>query len=223
MKQFRRAGILLAIIFLSTAFGAPTTLSEGFDNVAGLVPAGWAFVNDSVPTGVNPDWFQGDPAVFSSHSGAPDSYLAANFLAAGFGGNIDLWGFTPVLTFTPSSILSFYTRTEVGSPAPDRLEVLVSLNGSSTAVADFSILLLTINPTLTVGGYPEAWTNIQATLPTSGEGRIAFRYNVTDTSVNGDYIGIDDVNVTVPEPGTLACFGLGATALAVLRRRFRRV
>jgi hypothetical protein len=54
-------------------------------------------------------------------------------------------------------------------------------------------------------------------------GRIAFRYDVPDTSTNADYIGIDSVlvNQNAPEPATLGliAFGLGAV---VLRRRFRR-
>jgi hypothetical protein len=53
-------------------------------------------------------------------------------------------------------------------------------------------------------------------------GRLAFRYVVTGTSVNGDYIGIDSFNfrsASVPEPGTLALFGLGLAALGIGRRR----
>ena len=84
---------------------------------------------------------------------------------------------------------------------------------------------LTINPALAPGGFPENWALFQATISGLGgpaNGRFAFRYNVSDTSVNGDYIGIDTVRVTaVPEPTTLSIVAL-ATVPALLRRRKKR-
>ena len=46
-------------------------------------------------------------------------------------------------------------------------------------------------------------------------GRLALRYSVTDTSINGDFVGIDTVLLTdqVPEPGTA---GLALAALSTL-------
>ena len=64
----------------------------------------------------------------------------------------------------------------------------MSTNGASTNVGltaldvgDFTNLLLDINPTYQVGGYPEVWT--QSTVTISGvapgtSGRLAFRYFV---------------------------------------------
>src|SRR5262249_24998598 len=121
--------------------------------------------------------------------------------------------------------------------APDRLELRLSLNGGSTnvgatdlSVGDFSTLLLTINPALALGGFPENWALFSATISGLGgptNGRFAFRYTVPDTSINGDYIGIDTVRVTaVPEPSTIGLVSFGILAAARRRRasaaRFHR-
>ena len=52
------------------------TVSEGFDDITNLPD--WAMINHSEPLGVT-DWFQGNDAVFPSHSGDPTSYIGANF------------------------------------------------------------------------------------------------------------------------------------------------
>jgi hypothetical protein len=226
--------VLCALLLLAARqVSASTILSENFDNVANLVPAGWAIVNNSAPPGTT-DWFQGNPGVFASQSGAANSYVAANFEAAGFGGNISDWLISPTLTLQNTDVISFWARTEAGSIAPDRLELRLSLNGASTnvgatdtSVGDFSTLLLTINPALAPGGFPENWALFQATVSGLGgptNGRFAFRYNVSDTSVNGDYIGIDTVRVTefVPEPSTLALLSAGLVSAARFRRRRNR-
>jgi PEP-CTERM motif len=223
------AATIAALLLAGASHASATTLlSENFDNVANLVPSGWAIANNSAPVGTT-DWFQGNPGVFTAQSGAANSYVAANFEAAGFGGNISDWLISPELTFHNTDVISFWTRTEAGSAFPDRLELRLSLNGASTnvgstdaSVGDFSTLLLTINPALAPGGYPENWALFQATISGLGgatDGRFAFRYNVSDTSVNGDYIGIDTVTVTaVPEPATLGLVSFGILAAARARR-----
>jgi hypothetical protein len=216
----------LTLLTAANARAATVLLSENFDNVANLVPNGWKIVNNSSPVGTT-DYFQGNPAVFTAQSGAPNAYVAANFEAAGFGGNISDWLITPEVALDNGFVLSFWTRTEAGSAFPDRLELRMSTNGASTnvgatdsSVGDFSNLLLTINPALAPGGYPEGWALFQATVSGLGgatTGRFAFRYNVSDTSANGDYIGIDSVTL-VPEPATLALLGFGILAAARARR-----
>ena len=99
------------------------------------------------------------------------------------------------------------------------------MGSSDSSVGDFTNLVLSVNPTLSVGGYPEAWTQVTANFVGVGvpaTGRFAFRYDVPDNANNADYIGIDSVTVNqdqVPEPTTLGliAFGLGA----VVVRRFR--
>lgn len=201
---------------ISAVISAPPAftnlLSQDFATVVPL-PAGWASQNLSAPVGTT-GWFQGNTAVFPAQSGAPTSYIGANFNNTAGTGTISNWLFTPNLTFQNGDEISFWTRT-VGAPAfPDRLELRMSTNGasvdagaSSTSVGDFTNLLLTVNSGLTTAGYPNAWTRFTATVsglagPTSG--RFAFRYFVTNggpSGANSDYIGIDNVQVNRPLAG----------------------
>jgi hypothetical protein len=224
-----KTAIKCFVVVLALATGAfADTISQNFDNISSLPGAGWALVNNSAPIGAT-GWFQGNPGVFGAQSGSPDSYIAANFLnASAAGGNISNWLLTPEFSLAGGGLLTFYTRTEPGAPFADRLQVWLSTNGASTdvgssdsSVGDFSVLLMTINPALAVGGYPEDWTAFTIVLPdTAGSGRVGFRYYVTDTTNNGDYIGIDSVEVTpVPEPSTLL---LSSTAIGLLWRRLKK-
>ncbi|MCM3878120.1 MAG: choice-of-anchor J domain-containing protein, partial [Thermoanaerobaculia bacterium] len=132
---------------------------------------------------------------------------------------------TPTLAnLRNGEVLTFHTRTETSAPAADRLEVRLSTNGSSSnvgatdaSVGDFTTLLLTVNPAMTVGGYPTAWTLFTLTLsglpagPSTG--RIAFRHFVPDTSTNADTIGIDTLSLTtcaLPAPTITAPGTVGA-------------
>jgi uncharacterized repeat protein (TIGR01451 family) len=180
---------------------AVPNLQEGFDDITVL--PGWFMQNNSSPLGVT-DWFQGNDTVFPSHSGAPTSYIGANFNSTANVGTISTWLVTPELDLENGKSISFWTRVPAGSTWPDRLEVRLSTSGASTNVGtlatdvgDFTTLLLSVNPGLTVGGYPDVWTEFTATLSGISEpatGRIAFRYYVTNGGPNGsnsNYIGID--------------------------------
>lgn len=200
-------------------------LTENFNSVSTLLSNGWVINNQSFPAGSS-SWFQGNTAVFAAQSGAANSYVAANFEAAGASGNISDWLITPSLLFSNGDSVSFFTRSD-GAFA-DRLEVRystidsINVGATATSVGDFSNLLLSVNPGGAAAGYPTTWTRYIA--PLSGlsgsvTGRLAFRYVVSDTSVNGDYIGIDTLNITgvgntVPEPATLGFFVLAAGFLA---------
>jgi subtilisin family serine protease len=191
--------------------------AEGFDDITLLPGAGWFLQNNSEPLGTI-DWFQGNPASFEAHEGAPESYIAANFNnTTGGTGTISNWLLTPEITLNNGTELRFWTRVPTGSSWADRLEVRLSTSGASTDVGTaatdvgvFDTLLVSVNEGLTVGGYPDVWTEFVIEVegldePTSG--RFAFRYFVTSagpSGANSNYIGIDTVSVTQPA-AIIAC------------------
>ena len=194
-----------------TAGGTPTPTpactpaSQGFDDITTLPGAGWVQTNHSTTIGTT-GWFQGSTAVFPSQGGAPTSYIGANFNNDGGPATdtISNWLLTPPLTLQNGAVLTFFTRTVDVVAFPDRLQVRMSTNGASsnvgttpTDVGDFTTLLLDINPTYTLTGYPNVWTQFTVTVsgvasPTTG--RLAFRYFVENggpSGTNSDFIGID--------------------------------
>lgn len=171
---------------------------------------GWSMRNNSSPAGTN-TWFRGNDQVFVAHAGADDSYIGVNFNSVAGANTISNWLLSPVINFTGTTELSFFTRGPAGSTFPDRLEVRLctgdpctSVGAGPNDVGDFTDLLLTINGALNQGGYPTGWTQFTLStagldLPASGSGRVAFRYFVTNGGPNGansDFIGIDSVSIT---------------------------
>lgn len=195
--------------------------TETFDTLAAIWTRGWEQQNRSQPPGPQPYWFQGDPGVFSAHDGADTAYVGVNYNSVGGAATISNWLFTPTCLFTNGEKVSFWTRT-VNTPLyPDRLQVRLSLNGSSTfvgnnygTVGDFSTLLLQVNPLQTTSGYPNTWTEYTVqisglTQPTSG--RIGFRYYVGNGGpggANSEYIGVDSVAYYNPPAGDLRLAGI---------------
>lgn len=183
-------------------------LNEGFDDITNL--PGWAMINHSSPLGSD-DWFQGNDMEFPAFDGAPTAYIAANYNNTSGTGTISNWLLTPVIALRNGSTLTFYTRTVPMSAFPDRLQVRMSTNGASINVGtgafdvgDFTNLLLDINPTYGMGGYPETWTQFTVNIggvPPLTAGRLAFRYFVENGGPNGtrsNYIGIDRVVYRIP-------------------------
>jgi uncharacterized protein (TIGR03118 family) len=191
-----------------------------------LPAAGWVQTNHSTTIGTT-NWFQGNTAVFTAQAGTPASYIGANFNNTTGTNTISNWLLTPPLTLQPGATMTFWTRTTTANPFPDRLQVRMSTNGASsnvgttaTDVGDFTTLLLDINPTYTVGGYPEVWTQMTVTVflppgPPSVTGRLAFRYFVENggpTGANSNYIGIDTFQYNGPCGGATPTPSPTATA-----------
>ncbi len=214
--------ILICVLGLFNSKSQTTIISQGFDDITLLAGLGWVETNLSSPIGTL-SYFQGNDAVFPAYSGAPTSYLAVNYNSVAGASTISNWMITPQLTLQNGDSLIFWTRTAAGSTWPDRLELRLNITGSSNAgttandVGDFSTLLLSVNPNLVVGGYPEVWTQYTIIItgltgPTTC--RIAFRYFVTNggpSGTNSNYIGIDEFSVV--RPGTGSCVSCPSGAM----------
>jgi hypothetical protein len=195
-------------------------LSEGFDDISSLAGAGWVQTNNSAPLG-STGWFQGNDSVFPAASGPPTSYIAANFNNAAFGGAISNWLLTPELNMFNGEELSFSLRL-LGEGFTDTVSVYYSTSGSSSDVGatPLSTGVFSLLASYSNFGPDTGWIDYTVTLSGLGapaNGRFAFRYIAGNTSVDANYIGID--NVSVPEPSTLAVFALG---LAMLGWHLRR-
>ena len=203
----------------SSVFAPNATITEGFDVVAGTppCPTGWVCQNNSAPLGTS-NWFQGNTAVFSAQAGAANAYIGANFNNTAGAGDISNWLISPLVQFGTGAELRFWARVNTGpTDYADRLEIRASSTGTATGASaastgDFSVLLGTINPSLSIasgtcvtpaaapnaGGFPEDWCEYRLTttdgLPLTGAGYIGFRYNVTNggpSGSNSNFMGID--------------------------------
>jgi hypothetical protein len=202
-KNTIRISALFGFLLLFSFKGNSQSFVEGFDNINSIND--WYIQNNS--DSPDQDWVPGNSSIFSAETGASDSYFSVgnNSTSNNVSATISNWLFTPTRTFNNGDIITFYSKTVQSSTIfPDRLEVRLSLAGNSldvgnnpSSVGDFTNVLLTINPNLTSIDYPTNWTQYIITIsglsgPTNG--RIAFRYFVTDGGINGinsNYIGID--------------------------------
>ena len=227
--------VFLLIVASLAGAASAQNFTDGFENATyatgsagGTVTSAvtWTAVNNSSPIGVN-SWFAGTNTARTFAPRTGSGYAAANSNNGGGTATIDDYLMTPTLSLRNGETFSFFTRSPSTAFA-DRLYVKLSTAGSSIAVSDVATTLRSINPNLSTtagAAYPTDWTQYTVTLSgLSGitSGRLAFDYNVTNGGPNGansNYIGIDDVAYVqaVPEPGTVAAFGLGA--LAFVRRR----
>lgn len=212
--NLRQVALATALFAAGSAAWAGDLLSEGFDDVSTLAGTGWVLQNLSTSGGTT-SWFQGDvTTAFTAHSGADNSYIAANFNNAPVGGTISNWLITPELSLAAATTISLQVRN-AGEGFLDTIEVYYSANGASTSVGDFTLL----------GTYAstqdQGWTALSYDVAAAGgTGRFAVRYFVGDTSLDGNYIGIDSLSVSaVPEPASAVLAGLGLAVIGIARRR----
>ncbi len=227
VKQWLMGVGAAASLAASMSSQAGVILSEGFEGTA--LPTGWAVINRSTPVGPA-TWGKGNTNFFNAQSGTAGSYYADSFEAASQAGStasIADYLITPTIQLNNGYTFSFWARSDGDPSFPDRLQLVMSTSGTSTAATSFATVLLSINPTVASGGFPTDWTQFTGTI--SGlagltTGRLAFLYSIPNALTAGDYIGVDNVVVTaVPEPESIAllALGLGAMGLSSRRRRGR--
>ena len=205
--------VLVSMVVAAALASTVAAQFEGFEPGpatpgAAPIPTGWTSVNASVGgPGTNPNWqIRNDGVTFPANTGS--SYAFANYNAATGANNISLYLISPQVTIANGASISFWTRTVNTVLYPDRLQLVFNTTGS-TLPADFTNVLLTVNPTLTTTGYPNVWTQYTATISGvtgSVTGRYAFHYNPSNggpTGSNSDYVGIDDVLFTPAGAGSV--------------------
>jgi len=225
--KLRFHSLLNGLLLAGAALGAHAAplLEEGFDDASGL-PAGWKMANFSSNPAAEA-WFKPTDTspFFTAQAGASDSYFASSVFVAATDaagnpfGRVDAMLTTPVVAMSEATTLSFWTRTVAGNTFGDSLHVGAIVSGSF-------VDLMAINPTLTAGAYPEAWTRFTVTLPGQGDGasgRFYFEYLVPDAAKAGNFVGLDSVSIAaaVPEPDT-ALLMLAGGLLLVARAARRR-
>jgi hypothetical protein len=203
--------------------------TEEFDDVGQLGAKGWVITNNSDNPGQEA-WRQGRyesankaalvlnsvvgfPAYSASKS--PNDFISCDFYAGTGVANMSVWLISPVTKMKNGDKIVFYTRDAIDDGSfllkdgTDRLQVRANLSNASTntgkdwtSAGDFSTLLLDINPSLALGGYPTAWTQYTITLAgITGvvSGRFAFRYYVAGggpDGLNAGEVGIDALSFT---------------------------
>lgn len=219
MKKLLLSLILFTLI---SNLSAQNIYNYGFDGTTdGMISSGWSTINQSspvyatakkwnIPTSVPTNYFTGGGQAGGTFSFATVNYQSTGTSATTGTGTISNWLISPIITVENGNIISFYARTGKSMPIKaDRLQLRMSLNGGfsidpslgATDLGDFTELLVEINQTQSVTGFPSAWTKYSYTvtgLSSPTECKFAFRYFVTNggpSGISSDQIGVDTFSV----------------------------
>jgi len=209
----------LLLIFIGSSFTLLNAqfviFQENFDLAPDFLGNGWLTDNKSNPMGAS-DWTQGNGVEVGAiaYNGDTTEYCVTDFNATTGAGDISDWLMSPVITFNNGDTVSFYTISYNSHTYPDRLECRLSTNGTGsstgadeTTVGDFTVSLVTVNPSLDTVSYPSVavdgatWTRFTGVVSGLGgptQGRIGFRYYVTNagpSGINSSTIALDAVSV----------------------------
>lgn len=210
----KKAMLALAIASAMTTAQAGVLISEGFDNVGDLAGKGWVLNNASTPGGDTPGWFQGDQSQFGAKSGAPESYIAANYGNAAVGGILNNWLITPEFSTQFGATVSFWLRGAADTNPDFFDQIAFGFSNGSSALTDFIL-----DPVFTVP--TGEWTKYTARIGASdGTARFAIQY--TGAADFANYVGVDNFFIAeVPEPSSVLILAAGVMGLTAARRRKR--
>jgi hypothetical protein len=203
--------------------------SENFTDVSKLGSRGWVITNNTDKPGpeawrkgryettnkytFGTDYVVGFPAYSAERS--PNDFISVDMYAGSQVANMSVWLITPITKMKNGDVFEFYSRAHVddgtfsAKDGNDRMQVRANFSNTSTnvgtdwtSVGSFNSLLLDINSTLALYGYPETWTKY--TIVLSGitgtiNGRLAFRYYVPEGGPDGNnssMVGVDEVSFT---------------------------
>jgi hypothetical protein len=211
--MIKQAFIALALSGSVASAQAGVAVNEGFNDVTTLGAKGWVMTNASTPGGTT-GWFQGDHGMFPAQAGAAESFIAADFNNAPVGGTLSNWLITPEFSNETDVFVSLWLRGIADDGYSDN--VAFGFSNGSIDFADFTIAQTVTVPT-------GDWTRYDLYLGAHGTGatgRFAIQYTgAADTS---NYVGVDSLTVTVPEPSTMLVMMTGLMGVAAMRRRQRR-
>lgn len=208
--MMKKALAAMALAGMAMSAQASVVINEGFDDVTKL--NGWLLFNASSPLGDTLNWYQGDQTIFGAQAGSQDNaYIAANYNNAAPGGQIANWLITPEFDASGDVTVKFWLRADPLDGYSDH--VAYGFNGGGALPIDFSMSQAITAPT-------DGWTEYTASLHGMGPGgtaRFAIEYlGAADTS---NYVGVDSLSVTVPEPTSALLFAAGLLGLRSVRRQ----
>ncbi len=190
-------------------------VNEGFDDVTTLAGKGWVINNQSTPGGTT-SWYQGDEQIFSALSGAPNSYIAANYESSAEGGRLANWLISPEFSTAEGARISFWLRGAASDIYSDKFSFGYNLDGS-TDLRKFDMLRA-----MTVG--TDGWVRYEARIEKGSDiGTARFALLYAGAAADANYIGLDNLAISeIPEPSSMLILGAGVMGLVASRRRQRR-
>ncbi|MDC8785713.1 choice-of-anchor J family PEP-CTERM protein [Roseateles koreensis] len=207
--MFKQAFAALALTSALAAAHSEVLLSEGFENIAKLQSSGWVLKNASTPAGTS-GWGQGG-GVFTAQAGSDESYISGNYNNAAAGGQISNWLITPTFSTAKNVQVTFWVRGDDSVGYFDQFSFGLSNGGSN--ISDFSIGEVFTAPV-------DGWTEFAVNVGAQGAGSVGrFAIQYTGIADSANFMGIDTLAVTVPEPSSVALLFASFGALALSRKR----